>query len=170
MNEVELTEIFEALATVLRGADLGWIVDQVDEQIQSGRQVVKDLRRGFPDEVEFLQVTSRSTSGTLIGTNPYTVREQANLLIGAVRVAFRDCAALEREVGDFIYREVHPQPRDDAPGAPSERATMLSEALRSAPDREGVEETETISVARSHAAAAERVLPLLDELERRLDV
>jgi hypothetical protein len=76
-------------------------------------------------------------------------------LVSAIRVALADSAALEREVGHFFAGEL---------------SAPVSNVVMSAPDQE-ISGDNILVIAggdASAATAAERIMPLLDELTRRI--
>jgi hypothetical protein len=156
MTDEELDEIFASLSAILADSGLAWLVEQVNEGIQVGRIVTRTFRRGRQEEVAALELSTKHTRNTTIGTDPYGPAERVNLLIDALRVALTHSAALEQEVGQFFA---------------DEHAAPNSSVVLSAPDQEvSGDETRVIAGGDNPAAAASlRVLPLLEELTRRVE-
>lgn len=155
MTDEELDEIFASLNTILADVGLAWIGAQVNEAIQIGRIVTRRFHRGREQEDEALELTTKTTRNTVVGTDPYRPIDRVNLLINALRVALEHSAALEQDVGHFFANE---------------HVTPESGIVLSAPDQP-ISSDETRIIAGSDApatAAASRVLPLLDELTRRI--
>jgi hypothetical protein len=154
MTDEELDEVFSYLSALLSDLGLNWLVAQVNEEIQVGRIVTRTFHHGEPEEAEPLYLNTKTTGKTVIGTDPYRPVDRVNLLVSAVRVALADCANLEAAVGQFF---------SDDSAAPSAGVVI------SAPDREISGDNEVVIVGGdNHAAtAAQRTLPLLDELTRR---
>lgn len=155
MTDEELDEIFASLSTILIDAGLAWLVGQVNEAIQIGRIVTRRFHRGRPREDEALELTTKTTRNTTVGTDPYGSVDRVNILINALRVALEHSAALEQEVGHFFANE---------------HATAEAAIVISASDQPiSSDETEAIAGGNNLAsAAAGRVLPLLDELSSRI--
>jgi len=153
VTDDELDEIFASLSAVLTDSRLAWIVAQVNEQIQVGEIVTRTFHRGEPEAVAALELSTKPTGSTLIGTEPYGAFERVNLLVSALRVALKDSADLEQGVGEFFA--------DEPP---------LASHILSAPDREisGVEAVVIAGGDNPATATAQQVLPLLDELNRRI--
>jgi hypothetical protein len=155
LTDEELDETFASLSIILADADLGWIVAQVNEAIQIGRIVTRRFYRGREQEDEALELTTKTTRNTIVGTDPYRPIDRVILLINALRMALEHTANLEQEVGSFFDNEhVAPEPG----------------IVLSAPDQP-ISSDETQKIAGGDAtatAAASRVLPLLDELTRRI--
>jgi hypothetical protein len=156
VTDEELDEIFASLSTILADVGLAWLVAQVNEAIQIGRIVTRRFHRDREQEDEALELTTKTTRNTIVGTDPYRPIDRVNLLINALRMALEHSAALEQEVGHFFANE-HMTPE---PGI-----------VVSAPDQP-ISSDETRTIARggdaAATAAASRVLPLLDELTRRI--
>lgn len=155
MTDEELDEIFASLSTILADAGLSWLVAQVNEAIQIGRIVTRRFHRGRPQEDELLELTTKTTRNTIVGTDPYIPGDRVNLLINALRVALEHSAALEQEVGHFFANE---------------HVAQESGIVLSASDQPiSTNDVQTIAGGDDPAAAAaNRVLPLLDELTRRI--
>ncbi len=153
MTDEELDEVFASLATILTGMGMSWIVDQVNEEIQVGRIVIRRFHRG-QEEVGILGLETRTTGKTAIGAQLYNADERVQLLISALRVALRDSANLEEAVGQFF---------SDDPAGPS------SGIVISVPDGDISGSEMTIAGGNNPAAAAaQRTLPLLDRLTERI--
>jgi hypothetical protein len=155
MTDEELDEIFAALSAILTDSGLGWLVAQVNENIQVGQLVTRTFHRGEPEEVAAFELTTKTKRNTIVGTDPYGAAERANFLVSAVRVALADSAALEQAVGHFFAGEL---------------AAPVSNTVISAPDQE-IPGDNALVIAGDDglaAAAAERIMPLLDELSRRI--
>jgi hypothetical protein len=181
MTDEELSAIFTELAASLRANDLGWIVDQVENHIEEGRLYTKRVRRGRPEERELLGRMTKSTRGTVIGTEPYSNLEQVQILINAVRTAFHDSASLEESVKGFLQREVQAEKvsvvraetvaaveaGDVVRESTSEVSSgpIRSSILMTAPDRDGAQPHEAVTGANVTSDAFQRVRPLLDALE-----
>lgn len=155
MTDEEFDEIFASLSTILADAGLAWLVAQVNEAIQIGRIVTRRFHRGRAQEDEVLELTTKTTRNTTIGTDPYRPADRVNLLIDALRVALEHSASLEQEVGHFFA---------------SEDTALESGIVLSASDQPiSSDETRTIAGGDNPASAAvSRVLPLLDELTNRI--
>ncbi len=155
MTDEELDEIFASLSTILADAGLAWLVAQVNEAIQIGRIVTRRFHRGRLQEDEVLELTTKTTRNTTVGTDPYRPADRVNLLINALRVALEHSAALEQEVGHFFANE-HTPPESDIVISASDQPIST-------------DETRTIAGGDNPASAAvSRVLPLLDELTNRI--
>lgn len=155
MTDEELDEIFGALSVILADSGLDWLVAQVNENIQVGQLVTRTFHRGEPEEVEAFELTTKTKRNTIVGTDPYGAAEHVNLLVSAIRVALADSAALEREVGHLFAGEL---------------SAPVSNVVMSAPDQE-ISGDNILVIAggdASAATAAERIMPLLDELTRRI--
>jgi hypothetical protein len=155
MTDEELDEIFVSLSDILVDSGLDWVVAQVNDNVQIGRVVTRTFHRGEPGQVAELDLATKPTSNTIVGTDPYGAAERVALLISALRVALADSAALEGAVGSFLSREL---------------STVGSTVVISAPDQEiSGEHLSVIAGGENPAqAAAARVIPLLDELARRI--
>ena len=155
VTDEELDDIFASLSAILTDAGLAWLVAQVNEAIQIGRIVTRRFHRGRLQEDEALELTTKTTRNTTIGTDPYGSVDRVNILVNALRVALEHSAALEQEVGHFFANE---------------HATAEASNVISASDQPiSSDETQTIAGGNNPAAAtASRVLPLLDELSSRI--
>jgi hypothetical protein len=155
MTDEELDEIFAALSTILVDSGLGWVVAQVNEGIQLGQIVTRTFHRGEPEEVATLDFSTKPTRNTFIGTDPYGAAERVELLISAVRVALVDTAALEQAVGHFFADELQ---------------GSVSAVVVSAPDQEVSSDDTSVIAGGDHPAVTveERIIPLLNELTRRI--
>lgn len=152
MTDEELNEIFLSLSSLLSDLGLSWLVSQVNDEIQVGQVVTRTP--GEPEQMELLEIATKTSGNTVVGTNPYKAEDRVNLLIDAVSVALTHSASLEQAVKHFLLND---------PAAPEDRL------LVSAPDREVPEEDSHIIAGGDNpaSAAAQRALPLLDELRRR---
>lgn len=155
MTDEELDEIFAALNTILIDSGLGWVVAQVNEHIQLGQIVTRTFHRGEPEEVAALEFSTKPTRNTFVGTDPYGAAERVELLISAMRVALVDTAALERAVGHFFAGELQ---------------GSASAVVISAPDQEVSGDNALVIAGGDDPAVAveERIMPLLNELTRRI--
>jgi hypothetical protein len=155
MTDEELDEIFVSLSTILADVGLAWLVAQVNEAIQIGRIVTRRFHRGRPQEDEVLELTTKTTRNTTVGTDPYRPADRVNLLIDALRVALQHSAALEQEVGHFFANE-HTVPESGIVLSASEQQISS-------------DETQIIAGGDNPASVAvSRILPLLDELTNRI--
>jgi hypothetical protein len=155
MTEEELDEIFAALSAILTDSGLDWLVAQVNENIQVGQIVTRTFHRGEPEEVAAFELTTKTKRNIIVGTDPYGATERVALLVSAIRVALADSAALEQAVGEFFTGEL---------------LAPVSDVVISAPDQE-ISGDSALVIAGGDApaaAAAERIIPLLDELTRRI--
>ena len=155
MTDEELDEIFASLSSILTEAGLAWLVAQVNEAVQIGRIVTRRFHRGRPQEDEALELTTKTTRNTTVGTDPYGSVDRVNILMNALRVALEHSRALEQEVGHFFANE---------------HVTTEAGVVISASDQPiSSDEAEIIAGGNNPAAAAaSRVLPLLDELSSRM--
>src|SRR5437016_4923573 len=155
MTDDELDEIFAALSAILTDSGLDWLVAQVNENIQVGQIVTRTFHRGEPEEVSAFELTTKTKRNIIVGTDPFGAADRLDHLISAIRVALADTAALEQAVGGFFTHEL---------------STPVSDVVISAPDQEISGDNALVIVGDDApaAAAAERVMPLLDELARRI--
>lgn len=155
MTDEDLVEIFGALSTILIDSGLGWVVAQVNEHIQLGQIVTRTFHHGEPEEVAALEFSTKPTRNTFVGTDPYGAAERVELLISAMRVALVDTAALERAVGHFFAGELQ---------------GSVSAVVISAPDQEVSGDNALVIAGGDDPAVAveERIMPLLNELTRRI--
>jgi hypothetical protein len=155
MTDEELNEIFAALSAILTDSGLDWLVAQVNENIQVGQIVTRTFHRGEPEEVAALELTTKTKRNIIVGTDPYGAAERVNLLVSAIQVALADTAALEQSVGQFFAGEL------SSPG---------SHVVISAPDEEISGDNALVIAGGDNpaSAAAERLMPLLEELTRRV--
>jgi hypothetical protein len=155
VTDEELDEIFASLSAILTDAGLSWLVAQVNEAIQIGRIVTRRFHRGRPQEDEVLELTTKTTRNTIVGTDPFIPADRVNLLVNALRVALEHSATLEQEVGHFFANE-HVAPESGIVLSASDQPISSNDI-------------QTIAGGDDPAsAAANRVLPLLDELTRRI--
>lgn len=109
MNEQEITQIVNQLHHILRQLGLDWIIDQVDEQIQAGRLVKKEVQ--MLKEVRFDEKLSSDfslkPSGKieLTATEDYTLADQLRLLIGAIESTAKSIADIRGVVTTFFNQE-----------------------------------------------------------------
>jgi hypothetical protein len=154
MTDEELDEIFTALSDLLSDLGLSWLVSQVNDEIQVGQIVTRTFRRGQPEQIERLDIGTKPGSGTVVGTDPYGAADRVDLLVSAVSVALTDTASLEQEVIRFFL---------------SDAAAPKARFITSVPDREVPGETAHVIAGGDDSAstAAQRALPLLEELRHR---
>jgi hypothetical protein len=155
MTDEELDEIFTSLSGLLSDLGLSWLVSQVNDEIQVGQIVTRTFRRGQPEQIGMLDIGTKPGSGAVVGTDPYGAADRVNLLISAVSVALTDSASLEQEVIHFFV---------------SDAAAPEARLITSAPDREVPGETAHVIAGGddSTSTAAQRTLPLLEELRHRI--
>lgn len=154
MTDEELNEVYTSLSGILSGLGLSWVVGQVNDEIQLGQVVTRTFRGNQPEQIELLDVGTKTSGGTIIGTDPYSALERVNLLVSAISVALTDCANFEQAVAQFFLQD---------PGAPA------GGNLVSAPDREIPGEDAYVIAGRDvHSVTTyEHALSLLGELRQR---
>lgn len=112
MREEEARAVFDALAGVLRQFQLEWVVDQVRQEIATGKAAELVPRQGGSFDIIEVDVASppSRTRGADPTTVPYTANEQVEVLTAAVSRAVIDAEAVERSVKEFFIEESESSP------------------------------------------------------------
>lgn len=109
MNEQESIHAFERLTKILNDNGLGWVTEQVNEQIRIGKTIqreIETLKEGkeMPLFATFGDYSSKLTKGPKV-TFPVTVEyqpsERLELLINATRQSIVDTADMEYHLVSF---------------------------------------------------------------------
>lgn len=107
MNSDDLVSIYNEISAMLRQLQLGWIVDQVNQQVAEGKLVVREnvptYRAGKENSSQPFsdQLYIPSSKAEFIAQEEYTPLDQVNLIINAVQVIL-DTAMMERELVTFF--------------------------------------------------------------------
>lgn len=109
MDEQEQIQVINQLQGILRELGLGWIVEQVNEQIQSGKMVKKEVQMfkeiRLDNQSEFYSTIKPSGKKELTATEDYTVTDQLQLLIDAIELTAESASAMRREITTFFDQE-----------------------------------------------------------------
>lgn len=85
MDDQNILELYDRFAQIMRENDMGWAVDQVEEQLN--------------------QLPDRELADSDLPLDRYTVREQLLLLLRAAEFVMVDTAFMEAEVLDFFSNQ-----------------------------------------------------------------
>ncbi len=113
MNNEECQEVFNQLADFLGQQRVGWIVEQVDEEISLGKVVQKQIKenRSKGDNlrevsyalIEPVNGISQSQKTSLVQqTEEYTSGERLRILISAIKKSITDAGDMERDITSFL--------------------------------------------------------------------
>jgi hypothetical protein len=160
MREEELTEIYTEIARTLEALELGWVVDQVSEQVRLGRTESTKIRT-------LQESLDREASQRLLPSSPramrsgpkaiftaavdYSPRDSLILLLDAVEQAVVVTAEMEHEIIQFF-------PKGEEGSSP--KIAFESEEVD---QRRFVLTAESTASRRDYAQALKR---LLEELRR----
>lgn len=106
MDEQQQRELFARLQQILTELRLSWINDQVNEQVQSGKLVNKDVQ--MVKEIDDRQLSGFANyrpSGKpqrMVGIEPYSFEEQLFILLDAIEKSMVDIAAMQGEIARFF--------------------------------------------------------------------
>lgn len=109
MNEQRLIHTFARLRKILSDNGLGWVTEQVDEQIRIGKTIQREIEtlkegKGMPLFTTIDDYSSKLTKGpkaTFPVTVEYQPSERLMLLINAVRQSIIDTADMEYHLVNF---------------------------------------------------------------------
>lgn len=112
MNEQECIHAFERLIKILNDNGLGWVAEQVNEQIRIGKTIQREIEtlkegKGMPLFATVDDYSSKLTRGpkaTFPVTVEYQPSERLELLINAVRQAIVDTADMEHHLVSFTEK------------------------------------------------------------------
>jgi hypothetical protein len=106
MNEQEMIKLNADLQRMLNDLGLGWINEQVNEQVRAGKIVTKEVQMFKEVDAEQLSLAgSYRPSGRpqqMIGVEPYTPEEQLQMLLDAIEKSMTDVAAMKEEIASFF--------------------------------------------------------------------
>ncbi len=111
MDDGSATEYFAALARILNEKDLGWVVNQVNDEIRFGKVgsgeflAVKEERRNESIQTSFFEsredykIKKKEKFNVIV---PYTEKEKLKLLIEAIKRLVIDTTEMENHIMDFF--------------------------------------------------------------------
>lgn len=107
MPERTLDEAYEALLQSMRDQGLGWVVEQVQQQVRAGKLVTKDVtpfRESYSSRfIEELAVgTRRRRRERLAATEEYSAEERLSLVLEAIENAVVHTAEIQDQVLQFV--------------------------------------------------------------------
>jgi hypothetical protein len=100
MTDAEIREVFEQLARMLRDRQMGWVVDQVRDDIRAGVTTVRAEPIQDSSTARKLKVSADSLTSV-----QYSALQELELLIAAMRRAVIDAARMEQEVVQLLASE-----------------------------------------------------------------
>jgi hypothetical protein len=117
MNEQESVHIFQRLTSMLDENGMGWVTQQVLEQIRIGKTIqreIETLKEGrsaplFSTIDDYSSKLTRGPKVTFPVTIAYQPYEQLELLINAIKRAIVDTAEMEQHLMSFVQKQ------DEAP-------------------------------------------------------
>lgn len=115
MNEEESIAAFNSLQEALRTRDLGWVLDQVAEQVRAGKPSTREV---VERPVDYLWVAERTRGGERLKTRKtrfpatieYTPQERVLLMLDAIEHAVINTAEMAAHITRFAEKELG-QPR-----------------------------------------------------------
>ena len=165
MNEGEADRIYDELLYALRGTPLGWVADQVSEQVVLGKLEEKKIPVVEADEPELggsvFQQVPRRRLATVTGSIEYEPKEKLRLLVGAIHRSTIEAASLEIAMARLVAGKFPRRLKD------SHQPTSTF-SFRDPVDAER-DFTSQPEIRQRMATAMEKLGPLLRELTEELD-
>jgi hypothetical protein len=161
MNDQECIHVFQQLIKIINDNGLGWVAEQVSEQIRIGKTIQREIEtlkegKGLPLFSTVDDYSSKLIKGPRV-TFPVTVEYQPNerleLLINAVRQTIVDTADMEHYLVSFLEKN------DDAPA----RIQFYLDEPNSEPKSIGAE---TIAIRHE---SSKRLNGLLESLQKEIN-
>jgi hypothetical protein len=112
MNEQESIHAFDRLTKILNENGLGWVTEQVNEQIRNGKTIqreIETLKEGkemplFATFDDYPRKLTRGPKATFPVTVEYQPSERLELLIDAIRQSIVDTADMEHNLVSFTEK------------------------------------------------------------------
>ena len=109
MNERDCDTIYDTLITILSEHNLLWIIDQVEEQVRSGKTIereIETLTEVRPHALESgTSILRKGPKARFPVTVPYESCERAQITIDAIQHALIDSITMEQDLVEFLDRQ-----------------------------------------------------------------
>ena len=111
MDNQECNEVYERLMEMLAENKLDWIVEQVNQQVQLGKTIIKETETLKHQEKEFSQLyeddvyipkVKKGPKAKFPVTEDYTPNEKLNLLLDAIEQAIVNTAEMENHLIEYF--------------------------------------------------------------------
>jgi hypothetical protein len=109
MNERDCDTIYDTLITILSEHNLLWIIDQVEEQLRSGRTIEREIETLTEVKPHALErgtsILRKGPKARFPVTVAYDSCERAEITIDAIQHALIDSIAMEQDLVEFLERQ-----------------------------------------------------------------
>ena len=109
MAERTISEAYEIILEHLRKRGFGWVVEQIQEQVRSGKPLIKDvslqpgIRTGlFADEKFEIKTTAKGRRQRLAATENYTDKERLEIAVTAIESVAIQTTVMQEELAAFF--------------------------------------------------------------------
>jgi len=123
MVDRTFSEAYKVILEHLRKSGFGWVVAQIQEQVRSGKPLIKDVSPHpairsiqFVDEEFEATTTTKGRRQRLAATENYTDKERLEIVITAIDSLIIQTTAMQEELIDFFVgstddsQEIHFEP------------------------------------------------------------
>lgn len=115
MNERDCDTIYDTLITILSEHNLLWIMDQVEEQVRSGKTIereIETLTEVRPHALESgTSILRKGPKARFPVTVPFDPCERAQITIDAIQHALIDSFTMEQDLVEFLDRQPNAIPQ-----------------------------------------------------------
>jgi hypothetical protein len=174
MNNEEATQTSEKLKKILRDQGLGWVCDEVVEEIRLGKITEKqvDTFKEVPREDRRYGLLSPSIhiekgpKATLTTIDKFTPQEQLTILVSAVERAVVETVDLETQVGSFFSQSFTDKSTGTKEEIDVDEMTSATEVHFVRPEERQRDTIASASQSKERSAAAAKLRGLLAELRK----